>query len=169
MVGWFAGWLVGCSVDWLVGWLVGVVCFVVCFVAEQSSTLPRGREYSRPADYTLQPESRGTHKYWRVLQKHTTTSRKRLKLHLVHEALRMFVQDWNNRYQSCCRRNVVWHELVHCSKEGAVLSGKSVIAVGARCTDFSRKRIISGQGMRCAVRGIVLVSIQYVTCVCTWW
>ena len=26
------------------------------------------------------------------------------------------------------------HELVHCSKQRAVLSGKSVIAVGARCT-----------------------------------
>ena len=33
-------------------------------------------------------------------------------------------------------RGNVWHELVHCSKERVVLSGKkSVIAVGARCTD----------------------------------
>ena len=35
-----------------------------------------------------------------------------------------------------------------------------MIAVGARCTDVrANKRIMSGQGMLCTVRGIVLVAI----------
>ena len=39
---------------------------------------------------------------------------------------------------------------------------ESVIAVGARCTDScTRKRIISGQGMLCTVRGIVLVAVRH--------
>ena len=38
------------------------------------------------------------------------------------------------------------------------ISGKSVIAVDARCTDvYTCKRIMSGQGMLCTVRGIVLI------------
>ena len=39
-------------------------------------------------------------------------------------------------------REDVWHELVHCSEKRVVLSGKSVIAVGARCTDVSVNELL---------------------------
>ena len=39
-------------------------------------------------------------------------------------------------------REKVWHEPVHCSKERVVLSGKSVQAVGARCTDVRANELL---------------------------
>ena len=46
-------------------------------------------------------------------------------------------------------RGNVWRGLVHCSKERVVLvvlSGKSVIAVGARCTDVRANELLVVRG-----------------------
>ena len=43
-------------------------------------------------------------------------------------------------------RGNVWHELVHCSKERVVLSGKSVIAVGVRFTDVCANELLMVRG-----------------------
>ena len=45
------------------------------------------------------------------------------------------------------RRRNVWHELVvHCSEERVALGGKSVIAVGARCTDVRENESLVARG-----------------------
>ena len=45
-------------------------------------------------------------------------------------------------------RGNVWHELVHCSKGRVVLvlSGNSVIAVSARCTDVRANKLLVVRG-----------------------
>ena len=65
----------------------------------------------------------------------------------------------------------MWHELVCCSEERVVvlLSGKSVIAVGARCTDVrANELLVRG---RCTVAWYsarcYLYGTRYVTCVGT--
>ena len=60
-------------------------------------------------------------------------------------------------------RGDLWHELVHCSKERVVvvLSRKSVIAVGARCTDVRANELLVARGccVVYTVRVIGLVAI----------
>ena len=43
-------------------------------------------------------------------------------------------------------RGNVWHGRVHCSKERVTLSGKSVIAVGTRCTDVRAYELLMVRG-----------------------
>ena len=57
----------------------------------------------------------------------------------------LHVLTWIN--PTALLRGNVLHELVHCSKERVVLSGKSVIAVGARCcTDVRANELIVVRG-----------------------
>ena len=59
----------------------------------------------------------------------------------------------------------MWYELVHCSKEKVVvvvvLSGKSVIAVGVRCTDVRANELLVVRG--CCVPYVQQCSLLHST------